>query len=79
MKFQINRYRIPVQIIDGKAEYSEVEYKDKFVDNEDIEVTGVNDITVHAKNISNYNLAQLKLAEMDEDVKVVFKKMLVKI
>jgi len=79
MKFIIKKYRVPVKITEGKADYVEVPMnKDNFKGQEDTEIDSQVKISMEAVNISNWNNTQLRMAEMDESITHVFKKVICK-
>jgi len=79
MNFVIKTYSVPVIINNGKASYQEVKLdKSNEVNAEGIEVKYSVDIPPKANEIQRFNNAQLNMAELDNTIKLVKKKVLCK-
>lgn len=78
MKFLIKTFKIPVDRTSKEVAYKEMELKNNQVNVEDIHIDSTQLITIEAKNIANFNNAQLKMASLDESIKFIRKKVLCK-
>ena len=78
MNFIIKEYKVPVKLDEnGKASYEEVELtEDNRVGEELIDLKFSHDIPPKAREISVYNINQLTIAELDNTITFVKKKVL---
>ena len=79
VKLTIKHFRVPViRDEENQASFKEVELKDCEVGSESIELEESHEVVEYAKQISQYNDMQLKMATNDSSIETLVKKVLCK-